>query len=68
LNYEKNIGVPIFLFIICSSNGQKLFTDFNAVIRSGSSEQAFAFVRNTFGLTYTQDPFLHFKERGIKNW
>ncbi len=61
---KKISGILFFLFMTCTCTGQKIFNDFNAVIRSGSSEQAFAFVRNTFGLTYTEDPFLHFKERG----
>ncbi|HRF23191.1 MAG TPA: hypothetical protein PLR98_03480, partial [Chitinophagaceae bacterium] len=63
---KKISGILFFLFMTCTCTGQKIFNDFNAVIRSGSSEQAFAFVRNTFGLNYTEDPFLHFKERGIK--
>lgn len=63
---KKISGILFFLFMTCTCTGQKIFNDFNAVIRSGSSEQAFAFVRNSFGLTYTEDPFLHFKERGIK--
>lgn len=55
-----------FIFISLVANNQKLIRDFEAVIKSGSSVKAFEFVRNTFGLPYAEDPFLHFKERGIK--
>ena len=59
----------IFALIVlnsCTANNQKLIRDFEAVIKSGSSVKAFEFVRNSFGLPYSEDPFLHFKERGIK--
>lgn len=63
---KKISGFLFSLFIICASNGQKIFiSDFNAVIRSGSSEKAFEFVKYIWAY-YTEDPFLHFKERDKK--
>ncbi|HWR33460.1 MAG TPA: hypothetical protein VN451_08045, partial [Chitinophagaceae bacterium] len=39
---------------------------FEKVILSGSSDKAFELVRNMFGMPSFKEPFLHFKERGIK--
>lgn len=56
----------IFLFTGFVSLGQTRAREFEAVLRTGNSTKAFEFVRSYFGLAAREDPFLHFKERGIK--
>lgn len=58
------------LFILscfaASTQAQKSAARLESVLKSGSSARAFEFVRDYFNLSARQDPFLHFKERGIK--
>jgi hypothetical protein len=58
----------LFLLLLLSSYllSQNNATAFEKVIVSGNSEKAFELVRNMFGVPAVKDPFLHFKERGIK--
>lgn len=57
--------LALMLFAACS-NGQNKASEFEVILRSGNSAKAFEFVRNYFGLGVKEDPFLHFKERGIR--
>ncbi len=67
---KRYFVIVILLFSSILIHAQKV-TDpqaaaFEAAIRSGNSATAFEFVRNMFGVPAIKDPFLHFKERGIK--
>lgn len=63
----KKAIVPLFfLFSLSSIYAQNKASSFEAVLKTGNSAKAFEFVRNYFNLSMTQDPFLYFKERGIK--
>lgn len=57
--------LPLFLLSshLLSQNNAAAF---EKVMLSGNSDKAFEFVRNMFGMPAFKDPFLHFKERGIK--
>ena len=61
--------ISLFIILLLTgfvSMGQNRAKEFEAVLRSGNSAKAFEFVRSYFGLAAQEDPFLHFKERGIK--
>jgi len=62
----KKAALLTFLLLTCfMSFGQNRIREFELVLQSGSSVKAFEFVRNYFGLPAKEDPFLHFRERGI---
>lgn len=63
----KKVIVPLFFLLSLSSiYAQNKASLFETVLKTGNSAKAFEFVRNYFNLSSSQDPFLHFKERGIK--
>ncbi len=63
---KKNSLILTFLFFAAVCKGQNKANEFEAILRSGNSAKAFEFVRNYFGLPVKEDPFLHFRERGIR--
>ncbi len=63
---KKILVATFFLVLHVKITAQNQAAAFEKVIREGNSEKAFTFVRNIFGLPALQDPFLHFKERGIR--
>ncbi|MGB3007601.1 MAG: hypothetical protein WBC06_13880 [Chitinophagaceae bacterium] len=56
----------ILLFYSFCIQSQNKAAEFEKIMIAGNSARGFEFVRNTFGIPSAQDPFLHFKERGIK--
>src|SRR4051812_12966936 len=61
--------VSLFLlFILCihHTKAQRNAGEFMSILRSGNSEKAFGFVRDQYGIPINNDPFLHFKQRGIE--
>lgn len=63
---KRIASLLVLVHIVFTCSGQTRAAEFEAVIRSGNSARAFEFVRNMFRVPSTKDPFLHFKERGIK--
>jgi hypothetical protein len=63
---KKAIALFFLIAIHTTQYAQSQAALFEAVMQSGSSIKAFTFVRNYFNLSASQDNFLHFKERGIK--
>ena len=63
---KKIFFLFFLLFSLSGAYAQNKGSMFEKVMLSGSSEQAFDLVRNMFGMPSFKEPFLHFKERGIK--
>jgi hypothetical protein len=63
---KKIAALLVVLLATYSVRSQNNAIGFEKVMLSGNSEKAFDFVRNMFGVPAMQDPYLHFKERGIK--
>lgn len=62
---KKLLLLASLLLLLFTGHTQNPVQAFEKVIREGNSEKAFEFVRNMFELPALQDPFLHFKKRGI---
>lgn len=63
---KKITTLVIFFHWAFAASGQSNAARFEKVILEGNSDKAFELVRNVFGVPAIKDPFLHFRERGIK--
>lgn len=63
---KKTISFIFLVHFVFAASAQSNGARFEKVILSGNSDQAFELVRNVFGVPAIKDPFLHFRERGIK--